>query len=849
MVPIKLKLRNFMAYQEATLDFKGIHLAALTGHNGAGKSSLLDAITWALWGKARAKRDDELIRLGQTEMEVEYAFDLNDSVYRIIRKRDSSKRGRSDLSFQVEDAGGWRTLTESSLRVTQTKINQLLRLDYDTFINSAFLLQGRADEFTTKRPAERKKILSDILGLDLYDTYADRAKKLAAAKEKEAAAIEGEINRIEQELARESEYRAELAQAEQEAARRNKDLLVAEKEMLTLRDQHRAVNDKQRQLDDLRDRLSGAEEDLADMAETMEAAQASIKEYQNILARSAEIEKGLEQLKQARDTVKDWDRRLQESARLSDRKYELDAAFSAAKAKIEADLREVTTKINILAPKVAAIDAQKAQLAEAQAELDHLQTLETEQEARREKLTELGQEAARLEEQNRQLKTEMDDIKANLTQLQEAGSTCPICKRPLDETHQAEVAAQFQQEGKTKGDTFRANRKRLGEIVGQQQALQQTIAQADKTMRGLAGVQRRVAQLEHSLKEAESAATELETNKAQQADLQKRLETRDFAAGVLADLAEVEAELAQLGYNKTAHQQAGEEVEKLTHFEEEGRVLAEAEKRIKEEQKRFERESARHARLLEQIGADRQTVAQLEKETAGLAELSEKLNQASTTVDELQLKERLARDAVAAARQKLDHVAYQAKERGKQEQKLQQVKETLGIYRELQVAFGKKGVQALLIESAIPEIEDEANKLLSRMTDGRMNVRFETQRAAKSSDSTIETLDIRISDEIGTRDYELFSGGEAFRINFAIRVAISKVLARRAGARLQTLVLDEGFGTQDVQGRERLVEAINAIQDDFEKIIVITHIDELKDAFPVRIDIWKAADGSHVAIR
>jgi exonuclease SbcC len=75
-----------MAYQsEVVLDFQGIRLAALTGENGAGKSSLLDAITWALWGKARAKRDDDLIHLGQAEMEVEYTFDLNRDIYRIIR--------------------------------------------------------------------------------------------------------------------------------------------------------------------------------------------------------------------------------------------------------------------------------------------------------------------------------------------------------------------------------------------------------------------------------------------------------------------------------------------------------------------------------------------------------------------------------------------------------------------------------------------------------------------------------------------------------------------------------------------------------------------------------------------
>jgi exonuclease SbcC len=218
-------------------------------------------------------------------------------------------------------------------------------------------------------------------------------------------------------------------------------------------------------------------------------------------------------------------------------------------------------------------------------------------------------------------------------------------------------------------------------------------------------------------------------------------------------------------------------------------------------------------------------------------------------VDRLQREDRFARDRVAMVNQQLNHISYLAKQRGELDEQLQQVREVAGRYRELQIAFGKKGLQALLIESAIPEIENEANELLTRMTDGRMHVRFETQREAKSGDSTIETLDIRIADEIGSRDYEMYSGGEAFRVNFAIRIAMSKVLARRAGARLQTLVIDEGFGTQDGQGRERLVEAINTIQQDFEKIIVITHIDELKDAFPVRIDVWKTSEGSCVAIR
>ncbi|MEK7276666.1 MAG: SbcC/MukB-like Walker B domain-containing protein, partial [Chloroflexota bacterium] len=170
-----------------------------------------------------------------------------------------------------------------------------------------------------------------------------------------------------------------------------------------------------------------------------------------------------------------------------------------------------------------------------------------------------------------------------------------------------------------------------------------------------------------------------------------------------------------------------------------------------------------------------------------------------------------------------------------------------GLFEELREAFGKRGVPAMIIEAAVPEIEAAANQLLRRMTDGRMNVRFNTQRETQAGDVR-ETLDIQIADELGTRAYENYSGGEQFRVNFAIRIALSQLLARRAGAQLQTLIIDEGFGSQDSQGREKLVQAINAIQDDFRRILVVTHLDELKDAFPARIDVVKTPDGSQISV-
>ena len=131
-----------------------------------------------------------------------------------------------------------------------------------------------------------------------------------------------------------------------------------------------------------------------------------------------------------------------------------------------------------------------------------------------------------------------------------------------------------------------------------------------------------------------------------------------------------------------------------------------------------------------------------------------------------------------------------------------------------------------------------------------MSVRFITQREYKDQkrDDLKETLDIQIQDRAGVRDYEMFSGGESFRINFAVRLALSHVLAQRAGARLQTLVIDEGFGSQDEIGRQRLVEAISLVQEDYKKILVITHIEQLKDIFSTQLQVEKTPTGSMVTV-
>jgi exonuclease SbcC len=282
----------------------------------------------------------------------------------------------------------------------------------------------------------------------------------------------------------------------------------------------------------------------------------------------------------------------------------------------------------------------------------------------------------------------------------------------------------------------------------------------------------------------------------------------------------------------------------LTRREAELKAAIEA---AREAAKTIENLAKRRSEWQSTLTTDRQNqadlAAQIGSTRAGLGDLA----QLQIDYEQVRRDEAYARKSLGAAEQKLAACESMIKQR---EVKLAERKRWVddkGLYEELRLAFGKKGVPAMIIEAAIPEIEDEANALLTRITGGRMHLRFDTQRETVKGD-TVETLDIKIADELGTRPYENYSGGEQFRVNFAVRIALSKLLARRAGAQLQTLVIDEGFGALDSAGRDKLVEAINVIQDDFQRILVITHLDELKDAFPVRIEVTKTGEGSQIAI-
>lgn len=163
-------------------------------------------------------------------------------------------------------------------------------------------------------------------------------------------------------------------------------------------------------------------------------------------------------------------------------------------------------------------------------------------------------------------------------------------------------------------------------------------------------------------------------------------------------------------------------------------------------------------------------------------------------------------------------------------------------------AFGRDGIPALILEGVVPELSDEMNDVLNTLSNGALGVELSTSRESKSG-KQIERLEIVVSDDQGQRPYSTFSGGERLRVDLALRVALARLMARRSGTPVRTLVLDEAWGALDEQGVAATVECLRALTAEFPLVLTVTHEPEVAAGFPTVVEVTKHADGSHVEIR
>ncbi len=840
--------------EETILPFEGLHVACLSGDNGNGKTALLDAMTWALWGKTRASSsrgasDDDLIRLGTEEMEIQFEFELNAQRYKVLKRRRKGKTSVSDWQLTQDDGTGkFITIGGNSQRETGRQLVNLLSMEFETFINSAYLQQGRADEFTRQTPDNRKRILGEILGLDRYDRLEEMAKERFKLRKEAVDELEGQIRLLDAQINEQPKYELELAETVEKLHASEFKWRSLTHDISGLRERKQELDVTAQSLAASQSALRRMESDIEQRRHELTGAQSALDDLSAIRDQRASILTDYELLNNCRRDRELLDPVMEDYNRVALEQQATLAAIEKEEIQLRNDLSRQQDHIK-------EVERQEAELIELDARLSQLnaalarETSVQQDLQRAEEHFKICQETfSDLKARHDQLKKELAEQEELIAMLDQPLASCPVCGSDLDRNRRKKVA-----------DSQRFKHAELktvqSKVLEQGKSAKNAASQAELQVHALCAERDNIIK---SCAEAKLLDTRrsvlLEARKdikqiIKSAEaLKDQLEKGTFAGPKVVLRTRQEQELKKLQNGKIQHEQLVQRIRQLEPADQ--RFL-----RLQQSDGAWEQTSAdsvRLAKLIEErtkeADIERTRLHVLEQGLQDYDRVRDALTVAESDLTRLQneinlqkvIEGGLEKDIASCKRAGLERNAYA--------EKLKQTDEERKIYQALAASFGKRGVQALIIENAIPEIEEEANNLLARMTENAMQISFETTRAARSKGAEIETLDIRITDEVGTRPYELFSGGEGFRVNFAIRIALSRLLARRSGARLQTLILDEGFGSQDGKGREKLVEVIDAIKDDFEKILVITHFEEMKDSFAQRIEVIKGSTGSTIQI-
>ncbi|MEW6085241.1 MAG: SMC family ATPase [Chloroflexota bacterium] len=861
MIPLHLHISGFLSYRDPVeLDFNAFDLACISGHNGAGKSSLLDAITWSLFGEARGKSTEVInLHADVKAAEVIFTFKHEENVYRVQRSLPRNKS--TVLEFQIlnppadplpKGEGVWKPLTEKTTRETQARIEQHLRLDYETFVNASFFLQGKADQFTQQNASKRKDVLSNILGLEAWEEYKNRTAEKRKKIEAEVETIDGRIAEIDVELAEEEARKIRLGELQTTLNQLSTAREAQETLLQNLKRTAALVEEQRKMTSTLAAALERSRSALAPLESRLAEREADRAAYADLVNRAKEIESAYKAWQNARKELEGLDRLAAEFHEHQKERAPLQEKISVEKAKLEEEKRsllaeeeEIGKQFSVMSELKNGIEQTQKLLSETEAMVKERIHIENERNSARER-------QAALKVENETLKSEMNLLKARIETLKSAdGATCPLCGQELSKEHRKSTLKQLEEEGKQKGDLFRANQKETSELNNKIAGLESQISALSSAENNRVKYASEVSQLTERWERLQALAKEWEaTGKKRLKEVEKVLENGKFAADEQKQLAKLDKELVKLGYDVSAHDKAREKENELRGAEEEFANL----KSAKEVSKQIEGEIAN---LAEERRKRKEEIEEGQKQyDAAFSALKEaeasapNLDEAERELFRLREEENRARGELGGAQQRVDVLKTLRARKADYEKEREELQKQIARHRTLEQAFGKNGVPALLIEQALPQIEEKANELLDRLSGGNMSIRFVTQTGYKDKkrDDLKETLDIQISDSAGIRNYEMYSGGEAFRVNFAIRLALSEILAQRKGARLQTLVIDEGFGSQDTQGRQRLIEAINLVKNDFAKILVITHLDELKDAFPTRIEVEKNERGSIIKV-
>ena len=789
----RLRLVNFRQHEHTELEF-GPGITGIFGPNGAGKTTILEAIAWAIYGAQAVRGDKDSIRRlgarGRAGVEVDLEFRLGAHEYHVTR-------GLTTATLHQDGQ-----LVANSLKAVTDKLERTLGMTHDEFFNTYFTGQKELAVMAALGKTERAAFLSRVLGYERLREAQERVREVRNAVAAEvrglemglpdAAALGAERRAAEQRLAA---TRA-AAQGADAARKRAEEALAKEEprwnEWVTRRERTLSLDGERR------------------MAE--QTVVSARQEFQRLDKELADALAAREQLRQLGPELEPVARLKREVAELERLQRE-----AAARRADEAQLAELERAAGTLERRLAELGDVAETLARADAAARGLQErLDAVERVVEEERTAWVRDRQYAETKRTELLKLYEELKEQRDQIVKLGpeGTCPTCKRPLGDEYGSVLALLDSQLEVITGDG-KYFRQRLEQLAHQPAKLLDAEAERDRVLEESRRATARAGELRAQVEERERASAELAESRRRAGELKHRLAARpsgydaarhDAVRAELAKREPIALEAAALEERARRAENLVKEAELAEH------QLSTGERRVRELTDAVRAEGFSDAGYLQAKDRYDRAVGALREAELAVVEARGELNRAEDDVREVQRREA---------------------ERAQRERHIAGLKARQRLHNELDRAFSD--LRGELNARMRPEIAELASGFLSDLTDGRYD------ELELTEDYTVTILE-------GGVPKPVISGGEEDVTSLVLRLAISQMIAERAGQPLSLLVLDEIFGSLDEARRAHVVSLLRRLADRFPQVILITHIEQVREGLDrvIRVDFDPARGTSVV---
>lgn len=878
MKPCTVEFQAFGPYAGHELvDFEKLAargLFLICGKTGTGKTMILDAITFALYGKSSGHgRDDfEAMRCTNAAFDVttyvRFTFENNGIYYRFERRLERKRKNLSAsyMVWQKDENGTWTAMFENAKeKMLNEKAEEIIGLSYEQFRQVIVLPQGQFEKFLTSDSADKEKILTSIFGEEKWQAVAQLMFEEATERRQQLKSLQEQISNSLQEEACET-----LAELEAVIAQKKERLVTMETAY-----QEGAC---EKQIRALRDRLA-----LVSRFQDLRRGKARVRAYEEKQHDRAEQEKRIQDARRA-EKVKELLLELHRAeAAQAERKTAVRAADQAAgQAKQQAE--QILLQVTAQQQKNDEIEEKKAQKIQLTAKITDYesiaaleQTFQKQRKAAESALQEAEQEKqvyesyapklvmlheayeTDMEEHRKLLAAYLAGITGELAASLVEGQPCPVCG---SREHPQKAV-------RTEADTSKEHvEEKRAEADAVYQKLQQTMQKQEQAKKKYEEKQRLAQELQLAKETAYTRLAEMQNNLIPEigslAELQKKLQQLTDEIGkdteklqsltkmleqanntvaetaAKAELARQEEELAQkkqeaamqaVAKGLSEHGFADiKEAEQLLMGEKElegmRRQIADfdAGKKAAEEQV---------MRLQEELGRQQEPDAEACKtELVRLEKLQETYAKETAVLSEMIRRLSQKAEKLALAGEGL-------------EEKLLEAEQDLAFAKKLRGDAGT-GLQRYVLGILFSSVIAAANRMLSMVHGGRYRL-FRSDEKAQGSNK--RGLELKVydknSEEHEGRFVSTLSGGEKFLTSLALSIGMSTI-AQKSGIRIEALFIDEGFGSLDEDSITDAMQILDSIQQANGLVGIISHVQILQERIPTKLRVEETEKGSHI---